>query len=41
MLAELMRLRYSVAVGGTHGKTTTTSRVAAILDAAGFDLPPE
>jgi UDP-N-acetylmuramate--alanine ligase len=37
MLAELMRLRYSVAVGGTHGKTTTTSMVAAILDAAGFD----
>ncbi|MBV9994155.1 MAG: UDP-N-acetylmuramate--L-alanine ligase [Caulobacteraceae bacterium] len=37
MLAELMRLHYSVAVGGTHGKTTTTSMVAAILDAAGFD----
>jgi len=37
MLAELMRLRYSVAVGGTHGKTTTTSMVAAILDAAKFD----
>src|SRR5581483_10066710 len=37
MLAELMRLQYSVAVGGTHGKTTTTSMVAAILDAAGFD----
>ena len=32
-----MRLQYSVAVGGTHGKTTTTSMVAAILDAAGFD----
>src|SRR5471030_3292634 len=37
MLAELMRLQYSVAVGGTHGKTTTTSMVTAILDAAGFD----
>ena len=37
MLAELMRLKWSVAVGGTHGKTTTTSLVAAMLDAAGFD----
>src|SRR5277367_846439 len=37
MLAELMRLQYSVAVGGTHGKTTTTSMVAAILDAGGLD----
>jgi UDP-N-acetylmuramate--alanine ligase len=37
MLAELMRLQHSVAVGGTHGKTTTTSMVAAILDAAAFD----
>src|SRR5579864_7610453 len=37
MLAELMRQQFSVAVGGTHGKTTTTSMVAAILDAAGFD----
>jgi UDP-N-acetylmuramate--alanine ligase len=37
MLAELMRLQHSVAVGGTHGKTTTTSMVAAILDAASFD----
>ena len=37
MLAELMRLKWSVAVGGTHGKTTTTSIVAAVLDAAGFD----
>src|ERR1700745_4010382 len=37
MLAELMRLQSSVAVGGTHGKTTTTSLVAAPLDAAGFD----
>ncbi len=37
MLAELMRLQFSVAVGGTHGKTTTTSMVAAILDAGGLD----
>ena len=37
MLAELMRLKWSVAVGGTHGKTTTTSIIAAVLDAAGFD----
>jgi UDP-N-acetylmuramate--alanine ligase len=37
MLAELMRQQHSIAVGGTHGKTTTTSMVAAILDAAGFD----
>ena len=37
MLAELMRLKWSIAVGGTHGKTTTTSLVAAILDAAEFD----
>jgi UDP-N-acetylmuramate--alanine ligase len=37
MLGELMRLKWSVAVGGTHGKTTTTSLVAALLDAAGFD----
>ena len=37
MLAELMRLKWSVAIGGTHGKTTTTSLVAAILDAAGKD----
>ena len=37
MLAELMRLRWSVAIGGTHGKTTTTSLVAAILEAAGKD----
>ncbi|HWA61926.1 MAG TPA: UDP-N-acetylmuramate--L-alanine ligase, partial [Caulobacteraceae bacterium] len=37
MLAELMRLQFSVAVGGTHGKTTTTSMVAAVLDAAGLD----
>jgi UDP-N-acetylmuramate--alanine ligase len=37
MLAELMRLKWSIAVGGTHGKTTTTSMVAAILDAAALD----
>jgi UDP-N-acetylmuramate--alanine ligase len=37
MLAELMRLKSSVAIGGTHGKTTTTSMVAAMLEAAGFD----
>ena len=37
MLAELMRLRWSIAVGGTHGKTTTTSLVAAVLESAGLD----
>lgn len=37
MLAELMRLKWSIAVGGTHGKTTTTSLVATMVDAAGFD----
>jgi len=37
MLAELMRLKRTVAIGGTHGKTTTTSLVAALLDAAGLD----
>jgi UDP-N-acetylmuramate--alanine ligase len=37
MLAELMRLQFSVAVGGTHGKTTTTSMVACLLDAGGMD----
>ena len=37
MLAELMRLKWSIAVGGTHGKTTTTSMVASILDSAGLD----
>ncbi|HEU0221770.1 MAG TPA: UDP-N-acetylmuramate--L-alanine ligase [Paracoccaceae bacterium] len=37
MLAELMRLRSAVAVAGTHGKTTTTSLVAALLDAGGLD----
>ena len=37
MLAELMRLRSNVAVGGTHGKTTTTTMVATLLDKGGFD----
>jgi UDP-N-acetylmuramate--alanine ligase len=37
MLAELMRLKWAVAIAGTHGKTTTTSLVAAMLDAAGLD----
>lgn len=37
MLAELMRLKSTVAVAGTHGKTTTTSMIAAMLDAGGFD----
>ncbi len=37
MLGELMRLKWSVAVGGTHGKTTTTSMIAAVLDAARYD----
>ncbi|BBE35875.1 UDP-N-acetylmuramate--L-alanine ligase [Sphingosinicella microcystinivorans] len=37
MLAELMRLKSTVAVAGTHGKTTTTSMVAALLDAGGLD----
>ncbi len=37
MLAELMRLRWAIAVGGTHGKTTTTSLVACVLEGAGLD----
>jgi UDP-N-acetylmuramate--alanine ligase len=37
MLAELMRLKQCVAIAGTHGKTTTTSLVATLLDAAGLD----
>ncbi|MBI4610559.1 MAG: UDP-N-acetylmuramate--L-alanine ligase [Candidatus Rokubacteria bacterium] len=37
MLAELMRLKYGIAVAGTHGKTTTTSMVAAVLAEGGFD----
>src|SRR6202043_3095119 len=37
MLAELMRFKSCVAIAGTHGKTTTTSMIAALLDAGGFD----
>jgi UDP-N-acetylmuramate--alanine ligase len=37
MLAELMRLRYGIAIAGTHGKTTTTSMVALVLERAGLD----
>jgi UDP-N-acetylmuramate--alanine ligase len=37
MLGELMRLKWSVAVGGTHGKTTTTSMIATLFDVAGLD----
>ena len=37
MLSELMRLKYGIAIGGMHGKTTTTSMVAAILAAGGLD----
>jgi UDP-N-acetylmuramate--alanine ligase len=37
MLAELMRLKRCIAIAGTHGKTTTTSLVAALFDAGGFD----
>jgi len=37
MLAELMRLKYGIAVAGMHGKTTTTSMVAAVLAASGLD----
>jgi UDP-N-acetylmuramate--alanine ligase len=37
MLAELMRLRYAVAVAGAHGKTTTTSMIAFVLERAGLD----
>jgi len=37
MLAELMRMKYGVAVAGSHGKTTTTSMIAAVLTAAGLD----
>jgi UDP-N-acetylmuramate--alanine ligase len=37
MLAELMRLKFGIAVAGSHGKTTTTSMVATILNAAGLD----
>ncbi|MBR4126007.1 MAG: UDP-N-acetylmuramate--L-alanine ligase [Alphaproteobacteria bacterium] len=37
MLAELMRLKWSIAVGGTHGKTTTTSMIGLIMQTAGLD----
>ena len=37
MLAELMRMQKTIAVAGTHGKTTTTSMIAAMLDAGGMD----
>src|SRR5271166_1418797 len=37
LLAELMRLKFGIAVAGSHGKTTTTSMVATILNAAGLD----
>ena len=37
MLAELMRLKYGIAVAGAHGKTTTTSMTASVLAAAGLD----
>src|SRR3954463_8046495 len=37
MLAELMRLKWSIAVGGTHGKTTTTSLISTMLEAAHLD----
>ena len=37
MLAELMRMKYGVAVAGSHGKTTTTSMTALVLEAGGFD----
>ena len=37
MLAEIMRFKNCIAIGGTHGKTTTTSLVAALLDAGGLD----
>jgi UDP-N-acetylmuramate--alanine ligase len=37
MLAELMRMKYGIAVAGSHGKTSTTSMIAQILEAGGFD----
>ncbi len=40
MLAELMRLKYGIAVAGMHGKTTTTSMIAAVLGASGGNLDP-
>jgi UDP-N-acetylmuramate--alanine ligase len=40
MLAELMRLKYGVAVAGSHGKTTTTSMIAKVLVSGGLTRPP-
>ena len=40
MLAELMRLRYGIAIAGAHGKTTTTSMVALVLERAGHGSRP-
>jgi UDP-N-acetylmuramate--alanine ligase len=37
MLAELMRLKWSIAIGGTHGKTTTTSMIGSLMETAGLD----
>ncbi|MGH6740134.1 MAG: UDP-N-acetylmuramate--L-alanine ligase, partial [Bradyrhizobium sp.] len=37
MLAELMRLKWAIAIGGTHGKTTTTTMIGAMLEEGGFD----
>src|SRR6185503_13239202 len=37
MLAELMKLRFSIAIAGSHGKTTTTSMIALVLERAGLD----
>ena len=37
MLAELMRMKYGIAVAGSHGKTTTTSMIGQVLESAGFD----
>ncbi|MEO2003812.1 MAG: Mur ligase domain-containing protein, partial [Candidatus Poribacteria bacterium] len=37
MLAELMKLKYSIAIGGTHGKTTTTAMIATVLECADLD----
>jgi len=40
MLAELMRLKYGIAIAGMHGKTTTTSMVASVLAAGGIERTP-
>ena len=39
MLAELMRLKHAISIAGTHGKTTTTSMVATLLEAAASTRP--